>query len=282
MKNGIRLATFLVPILIVMGILLVWWPRFSAKSILHETINVDGASRDYRLVIPHRINRDRHKIEAGRKNPVVIALHGALDTTDEMATYTQLDQVAEEKGFLLVYLQGRQLNWPPYIPADNPDLLEPDIRFLESICDYLTEEHDADPDRIYLVGVSQGGAMTNALVAKSGGRLAAAVCNCGWLPSPLGDTPLVTSNKCSMLFISGTNDKQVTPAAVREAHDAFQSVGHPVEFHNLESAGHGWHPQQVNDLVWDFLSTKRLSKNVFDSKKPELSNHDPMSATPSN
>jgi hypothetical protein len=40
---------------------------------------------------------------------------GANDTVDEAAGYMGLDQLAADKGFLLVYLRGRILNWPPSI-----------------------------------------------------------------------------------------------------------------------------------------------------------------------
>lgn len=213
-------------------------------DISQRVIDVDGLSREYRLVVPEAVSEIQNI-------PVVFALHGALDTTDEMAKYAGLDPSACEHGFLLVYLQGRHLNWPHSIPVDNPDYITPDLRFFESMCDLVIEKHAADANRIYVVGVSQGGAMANVLTAKCSHRIAATVCNCGWLPDPLGDTPLNTSNKCPILFISGNADRQVSPDTVRSAHDAFKRDGHPVTFHSLDGRGHGWNG--MNDVVWDFL-----------------------------
>ena len=252
-RFGIRFFYFLIGILFVGGFIYSFVGRPSKISVSQKTIDVDGEQRKYRLAVPHGLSTS-----PSNKIPVVIALHGALDTTDEMANYTSLDDVAHENGFLLVYLQGRQLNWPPYIPTENPDILQPDIRFLESVCDLMESKHNADPNRIYLVGVSQGGAMANALIAKCSERFAAAICNCGWLPKPLDQSPLETRNKCPMLFISGEQDRQVTPTAVRTAHDSFEQAGHPVTFHSLKNAGQGWNSQQVNPLVWSYLASKRL------------------------
>ena len=152
------------------GIFFLLRPR---AAIVHETIDVDGMRREYRLVVPHAI--------AGRRDvPVVFALHGAIDTVDEMAAYTELDELAIEKEFLLVYLQGRMLSWPPFIPLENPTLMEPDAAFLRAMCDRMTDEHGGDPRRIYLLGVSQGGAAANLLTAMCSERIAATVVGCGW------------------------------------------------------------------------------------------------------
>ena len=231
------------------GIFFLLRPR---AAIVHETIDVDGMRREYRLVVPHAI--------AGRRDvPVVFALHGAIDTVDEMAAYTELDELAIEKEFLLVYLQGRMLSWPPFIPLENPTLMEPDAAFLRAMCDRMTDEHGGDPRRIYLLGVSQGGAAANLLTAMCSERIAATVVGCGWLPEPLGEAPLATLNKCPMLFVVGSRDRQVPPEMVREGRDAFERAGHPVEFRMIEGFGHGW-PRAENERVWEFLEGKRLGE----------------------
>ena len=153
------------------------------------------------------------------------------------------------------HLEGRSQSWPPFIPEDNPDFAQLDIDFFQQICDFAVEHHSADVNRIYLVGVSQGGGMANLLTAECSDRIAATVCNCGWLPDPLGASTLETPNKCPMLFIVGAEDKQVPPNTVRKAHDAFQQSGHPCEWQVLPRKGHGWN--DVNELVWKFLRDQR-------------------------
>lgn len=232
----------------VAGFAAVWAWRPQA-TMVHRALDVDGKRRDYRLVVPR-------SIEGRRDVPVVFALHGAIDTVEEMAEYTQLDRLAIEKGFLLVYLQGRMLSWPPFVPPENPGIYEPDVKFFNAMCDLVVREHGVDPRRIYLLGVSQGGAAANALTAMCSERIAATVVGCGWLPDPLGDAPLETANKCPMLFLVGSRDRQVPPEMVREGHDAFERAGHPVELWVIEGFGHGW-PRVENERVWVFLEGKR-------------------------
>ncbi len=230
-----------------------WWCLRPVVDVQHRHLDVGDASREYRLVIPHSLR--------GKSNlPVVIALHGALDTIDEMAEYTQLDRLAAEKSFLLVYLQGRHLNWPPSIPEENPDIAVPDLLFFDSVCDELVETLGANRNRIYVVGVSQGGAMCNLLVTQRSERIAAAVCNCGWMPKPLDEQPVQTSHKCPMLFLVGSRDTQVPPATVQAASDVFERGQHPVTFRIIEGAPHGWNYRfGVNKIIWDFLSDKELA-----------------------
>ena len=66
-------------------------------TVIDESISIDDELRTYRLVVPQAA-------ESGSAKPVVFALHGALNTTAQMAKYSQLDRLAEENGFLLVYL----------------------------------------------------------------------------------------------------------------------------------------------------------------------------------
>jgi poly(3-hydroxybutyrate) depolymerase len=218
-------------------------------AISNESMKVEGIKRTYRLVIPDSTR--------GQESfPLVFALHGALDTTEEMAVYSDLDRLAAEKGFLLVYLQGRLLNWPPSIPAENSTYIDNDLRFFEAMCDEMANKHGADLQRIYVVGVSQGGAMANLLTAKCSERIAATVCCCGWMPHPLDEAPLNTKYKCPILFLVGSEDRQVPPEMVRKGHAAFAREGHPVEFRLIPGLGHGW--PGVNEEIWEFLEGKRL------------------------
>jgi polyhydroxybutyrate depolymerase len=246
--TSVAIAGFvLVTTSVSLGVTYVWSTR---ATITYGAIDVNNQRREYRLVIPRSAN-------GLTSVPVVFALHGANDTTDEMAASTGLDELAAEKGFLLVYLQGRIFNWPPFIPPENPDILKPDLEFLAAMCDLVVSRHHADPRRIYLVGVSQGGAMANAITAKCSERIAATVAVCGWMPEPLDVEPLGTRHKCPMLFMVGSRDRQVPPEAVRVGYDAFQREGHPVEFRVIDGFGHGW-PRAENERVWEFLAGKRL------------------------
>ncbi len=65
-----------------------------------------------------------------------------------------------------------------------------------------------------------------------------------------------------MLFIVGSEDKQVDTAMVRVGYELFKAAGHPARFEVLTGAGHGWNNAYgVNEMVWDFLRDKKNLAN---------------------
>ena len=118
--------------------------------------------------------------------PVLFVFHGAIDTTEQAAEYTQLDRLASSQGVYVVYPQGRFLNWPPSIPPENPECIEPDLALFDALCREFARRYPVDTKRIYVTGMSQGAAFVNLLVAKRSERIAAAASHSGWLPDPLG------------------------------------------------------------------------------------------------
>lgn len=221
----------------------------SSSKFAVETLKVGGVDRRFRVVFPQ-------SADTSKRLPVVIALHGALDSIEDMARYSNLDASAQKHGFLLIYIEGRNLGWPPIIPPDNEEYIEPDLKLFDRVNELAVKEYAGDPRRIYLVGVSLGGCMVNLLVVNRSSKIAAAVCNCGWLPSPLGETPLETDYPCPMLFVVGDQDQQASPAMVLEARAAFEMAGHECELLLLPQKGHGWN--QINEPMWEFLKGKTL------------------------
>lgn len=236
-------------LLIGLGIWWIWSSQAPKVTVEAREIKVGDATRKFRLVKP--VSADTKA-----KLPLMIALHGAMDTTEEMGEYSQLDRLAGEKHVVVAYLEGRLHNWPPRITEESPDIFEPDIQFFDTVCDQLIRE-GVDGTRVYVVGVSQGGCMANMLVLKRSQRIAAAVINCGWMPKPLDVVPPNTEHKCPLLFVVGSEDMQVNPEVVRVGYEMFNMASHPVRFEVIRGAGHGWNAAYgVNELMWSFLQNK--------------------------
>ena len=116
-------------------------------------ISVSGQQRHYLMVVPAR--------SSGRRLPAVIALHGALMDGRSMQQIFGLDAIAKQEGFIAVYPDGlgrrwndgRRVRWNR--AAERVD----DAGFLVSLARRIVDEGLADPKRLYLVGVSNGGIM---------------------------------------------------------------------------------------------------------------------------
>ncbi len=101
--------------------------------------------------------------------PLVVVLHGCGQTPESLDAASGFSRFAKEKGFVLLYPQQvrsnnshRCFNWfrPSAVARDRGELFSIK-QMIEKIC----KRYRIDRGRIYIVGLSAGGAMTAALVA---------------------------------------------------------------------------------------------------------------------
>jgi len=118
-------------------------------------------SRDYRLYVPSR--------HAGGKVPLVVMLHGCTQDPEDFARGTGMNRLAEETGFLVAYpAQSGAANpsrcWNWFQPTDQERARgEPSL--VAGITSKIIAEHHLDPARVYVAGLSAGGATAAILAA---------------------------------------------------------------------------------------------------------------------
>jgi poly(hydroxyalkanoate) depolymerase family esterase len=119
----------------------------------------DAGSRAYKVYVPEG------KSDAPRA--MIVMLHGCTQSADDFAAGTQMNRLADEFGFLVVYPeQAAQANaskcWNWFKPQDQRrDAGEPSL--IAGIVGEIARTHGADPRRIFVAGLSAGAAMAVVL-----------------------------------------------------------------------------------------------------------------------
>jgi poly(hydroxyalkanoate) depolymerase family esterase len=129
-----------------------------------------AGTRRYKLYLP--------STPATGPRPLIVMLHGCTQDPDDFAAGTAMNVLAEERGCLVLYPeQARDANpslcWNWFEAAHQErDGVEPSL--IAGMTREVIENHQADPGRVYVAGLSAGGAMA-AIMAAAYPELYAAV-----------------------------------------------------------------------------------------------------------
>lgn len=132
-------------------------------------------SRDYRLYVPDNL-------PAGRGRPLVVMLHGCKQDPEAFAAGTRMNALADREGFLVLYpKQDRASNidrcWNWFDSFSQKRLGEAAI--IMGMVQEVREARAVDPRRIYVAGLSAGGAMAAILASCYADVFAAAAIHSG-------------------------------------------------------------------------------------------------------
>lgn len=159
-------------------------PEQPGGRFLSITASTPAGSRGYKLYIPDSY---------APGGALVIMLHGCKQHPDDFAAGTGMNALAQEHGCLVAYpAQSKKANgsncWNWFQASDQRrESGEPAI--IAHIARDILREHQADPARVYVAGLSAGGAMAAILASEYPDLFAAAGIHSGLPTGAAHDVP---------------------------------------------------------------------------------------------
>lgn len=148
--------------------------------------------------------------EPSNPAPLLLLLHGYSFTGQMMENYFDFAPLAEQNGFIFTYPDGTQDSlgfqfWNATSACcDNNNSGVDDLGYLTTLLDLLESQYNIDPQRIHIVGHSNGGFMAHRMACEDGTRFASIVSLSGAaLDDPAQCAP---ASPMHVLHIHGTLD----------------------------------------------------------------------------
>jgi poly(hydroxyalkanoate) depolymerase family esterase len=199
----------------------------------------------------------------GQPLPMIVMLHGAQQDSDDFASGTEMNIVAEEKGFIVVYPEQSESSnplrcWNWFMPA-NQTRDSGEAAAIAALTREVVATYNVDRTRVYVAGMSAGGALAVNLAVTHPELYAAAAIHSG-LAFGVADEQLTAL--CAMndgrgkVRLPQTSSDQPRPRAVPL-----------IVFHG--DADDTVHPRNSEQIV----SMSQLLHGMPDDAVPVLSTH---------
>ncbi|MFT7589950.1 MAG: polyhydroxybutyrate depolymerase [Limisphaerales bacterium] len=204
-----------------------------AQTFINDTAYFDGVERNWFVYEPTAF-------DASVASPLVINLHGAGSSAFEQAIYSQFNFVADTAGPLVVYPNAIENFWNSgfdSISAFLPD----DVAFLTALIDTLKTQYNIDDNRVYTMGMSNGGFMSYRLVCETANVFAAMASVTGSMTNSVFDGCNPADGPVPVLQMHGTSDNTVLYDGSEEVKGIEDIVEFWADFNNCPAV-------QISDL----------------------------------
>jgi polyhydroxybutyrate depolymerase len=159
-----------------------------------------GQQRMYILHVPS-------SYDASKGTPLVVDIHGLQDNAMNFQRTSGWTEKGEKEGFIVVHPNGLNSSWNAGTLCCGTSMANKvdDEGFILEIVKTLAMKGCIDPARVYVTGLSNGGAMSHMLACKAGKVFAASA------PVSManGTVPCQPSRPISMIMFRGTQDPTV-------------------------------------------------------------------------
>ena len=178
------------------------------------TIDVAGAMRAYIVKIPAAY-------DTNKPYKLVFAWHGLGGTAQQIAQFGYYQLESPSAGSA-IFVSGQGLETGS--GAGWPNTNGQDVAFVRALVDAMKKSYCIDEKRIFSVGMSYGGIMSNTLGCQMGGIFRAIAPMAGSGPSRFGGN--TCTGQVAAWLAHGTQDTVVTFAAGQASRDFWRGANH--------------------------------------------------------
>lgn len=210
-----------------------------------------GLHLPYRLFVPLGY-------DPSHNYPLVLFLHGAGErgVDNELQVNSNINhllthvKMQEYSSFLLAPQTPPNTNWASWgeTPSDS-------IRMTLSVINQLENEFSIDPNRLYITGLSLGGAGTWNTIRHYRGRFAAAVPICG--VTDVSQAPLLVNQ--AIWAFHGDSDTTISVEFSREMIAALRAAGGDPLYTEYRGVGHAsWNWAYNEPLLYEWMFNQAI------------------------
>jgi len=219
--------------------------QFAPDDFMRPCVYTNAAGETF----PYRLGAPQFP-EAGKKYPLILFLHGSGECGTNNLSQIKVGLPALVKSLLkqpeqvmVAAPQCQNGNWwvrhlalsPEYAASKDPT---PSLEVALELCRHLVAARQADPDRLYITGLSLGGFGVWDAIQREPNLFAAAIPICGG-----GDIRRVREIKTLPIWIfHGREDKNVPVACGRRMEEALRQIKGRAKYTEYENGAHN---------VWD-------------------------------
>ncbi len=137
-------------------------PKGAGKLIPLESFGSNPGDLDCLIHVPAGLPREM---------PLVVVLHGCTQTAEGYDRGSGWSALADRFGFAVLFAQQRRTNNPNlcfnwFVPADN-HRIGGEAESIRQMVIAMAQRHSSDLSRVFVTGLSAGGAMTSVMLATS-------------------------------------------------------------------------------------------------------------------
>lgn len=193
-----------------------------------------GTARDYKLYIPPSAGD-----ADGKRRPLVVMLHGCTQNPDDFAAGTRMNEAARERGLFVLYPSQsatanpqRCWNW---FKHNHQSRGRGEPALLAGMVRHVAGHHLVDTDRIYVAGLSAGGAMAAVLGDTYPEMFAAVGVHSGLPPGAARDLPTALQAMKAGPAPGSTRSLRLPTIVI---HGDADGTVHPLNGRQVQSTSH--------------------------------------------